>query len=46
MCTKDNLKESDKDLCNKEFENFKIKHDEEIERIKGNKVKKISSMGM
>ncbi len=46
MCTKDSLKETDKDLCNKEFENFKIKHDEEIERIKNSNGKKISSIGI
>ena len=45
MCTKGNLKETDKELCNEEFENFKIKHDEEIERIKNGK-NKINSMGI
>jgi len=46
MCTKSNLKETDKDLCKEEFENFKIKHDEEIKRIKNSDNKLISSMGI
>ena len=46
MCTKDNLKETDKDLCNEEFDNFKKLHYEEIIRIKNSNNKIISSMGM
>lgn len=46
MCTKDNLKETDKKLCIKEFENFKMLHDVEIERIKNSKSKTIYSMGI
>ena len=46
MCTKDNLKETDKDLCNEEFDNFKKLHDEEIIRIKNSNNKLISSMGI
>ena len=34
MNVKDNLKEIDRDLCFKTFDNFKILHDKEIERIK------------
>ena len=46
MCTKENLKETDKDLCKKEFDNFKKLHDEEIIRIKNSNNKLISSMGI
>lgn len=46
MCTKSNLKETDKELCNEEFDNFKIKHNEEIERIRNSENKLISSMGI
>ena len=46
MCTKDNLKETDKNLCNEEFDNFKKLHDEEIIRIKNSNNKLISSMGI
>ncbi len=46
MCTKDNLKETDKDLCNSEFSKFKELHDIEVERIRNNKSKLISSMGI
>lgn len=46
MCTKDNLKETDKNLCNEEFDNFKKLHDMEIERIMYSNNKLISSMGI
>lgn len=46
MCTKDSLNETDKELCVKEFENFKMLHDMEIQRIKNSKNKLISSMGI
>ena len=46
MCTKENLKETDKDLCKKEFDNFKKLHDMEIIRIKNSNNKLISSMGI
>ena len=43
---KNNLEEIDRDLCFERFENFKKLHDKEIERIKNNKNKLISSMGI
>lgn len=43
---KDNLKEIDRDLCFERFENFKKFHDKEILRIKNDKSKLISSMGI
>ena len=46
MCTKDNLKETDKKMCNKEFKNFKKLHNIEIIRIKNSNDKLISSMGI
>ena len=46
MNVKDNLKEIDRDLCFKTFDNFKILHDKEIERIKHSDNKTISSMGI
>lgn len=46
MCTEGNLKETNKALCKKEFDNFKKLHDEEIIRIKNSNNKLISSMGM
>jgi hypothetical protein len=46
MCVKNNLKEVDKDLCFKYFDNFKIMHDEEIDRIKTSNNKVVSSMGL
>ena len=46
MCTKDNLKETDKKMCNKEFKNFKKMHNIEIIRIKNSNDKLISSMGI
>lgn len=46
MCTEGNLKETNKDLCKKEFDNFKKLHDEEIIRIKNSNNKLISSMGI
>ena len=46
MCTKENLKETDKDLCKKEFDNFKKLHNLEIIRIKNSNNKLISSMGI
>lgn len=46
MCIRDNLEEIDRDLCFKEFDNFKMLHDLEIERIKNSNNKLISSMGI
>jgi len=46
MNVKDNLKEIDSDLCFKTFDNFKVLHDKEIERIKHSNDKIISSMGI
>lgn len=46
MCTEDNLKETNRNLCNKEFENFKELHEKEIIRIKNSSNKLISSMGI
>lgn len=46
MNVKSNLKEIDRDLCFKEFDNFKELHDKEIKRIKNSKNKTISSMGI
>ena len=46
MNVKDNLKEIDRDLCFKTFDNFKILYDKEIERIKHSNDKIISSMGI
>lgn len=46
MNVKDNLKEIDKDLCSKTFDDFKIQHDKEIERIKNSNDKTIRSMGI
>lgn len=46
MCTKSNLKETDKEMCLKEFNKFKELHDLEIERIKNSESKLISSMGI
>ena len=46
MCTKDCLKKTDKEMCASEFNNFRILHDLEIERIKTSKSKLISSMGI
>src|SRR5690606_1654977 len=46
MNIKDNLKEIDRDLCFKTFDNFKILHDKEIERIKNNNDRLIGSMGI
>lgn len=43
---KDNLKEIDKELCFKEFDNFKMLHDKEIIRIQSRETKIISSMGI
>lgn len=40
------LDEIDRELCFKEFDNFKKLHDIEIDRIKNSKSKLISSMGM
>jgi len=34
MCVSNNLKEINRELCFKEFDNFKILHDKEVERIK------------
>ena len=46
MNIKDNLKEINRDLCIKTFDNFRKLHDKEIERIKNNKDKIIGSMGI
>lgn len=46
MCTKGNLKETDKEMCLKEFNKFKELHDLEIVRIKNSESKLISSMGI
>lgn len=46
MNIKDNLKEINRDLCIKTFDNFRKLHDKEILRIKNNRSKLISSMGM
>ena len=46
MNVKENLKEIDKDLCFREFDNFKMLHDKEIIRILSSNNKKISSMGL
>ena len=46
MCTKDNLKETDKEMCISEFDKFKKLHDLEIDRIKNSESKLISSMGI
>lgn len=46
MNVKDNLKEIDRDLCIKTFDDFKILHDKEIIRIKSSNNKLISSMGI
>lgn len=46
MNVKSNLKEIDKDLCFREFDNFKMLHDKEIVRILNSNNKKISSMGL
>lgn len=43
---KESLKEIDRDLCFEGFENFKRLHDKEILRIKNDKSKRISSMGI
>lgn len=46
MNIKDNLKEVDRDLCFKTFDNFKVLHDDEIERIRSSNCKLVSSMGL
>jgi len=46
MNVKDNLEEVDKDLCFREFDNFKELHDKEILRIKNSGINSISSMGI
>ena len=46
MNVKDNLKEIDRGLCFKEFNNFKQLHDKEISRLLSSNNKKISSMGI
>lgn len=46
MNVKNNLKEIDRDLCFKTFDNFKILHNKEIEKIKHSNDKTISSMGI
>lgn len=44
--TDSTLTKPDRDLCNQDFNNFKIRHDKEIERIKNSNCKKISSFGI
>ena len=46
MNVKDNLEEVDKNLCLKEFDNFKKLHDKEILRIQNSGINLISSMGI
>ena len=46
MNVKSNLKEIDREECNKTFDNFKKLHDKEIKRIKNSESKIISSMGL
>ena len=46
MNIKDNLREINRDLCIKTFDNFRKLHDKEIERIENSNNKLISSMGM
>lgn len=46
MCSKENLKETDKEKCKDKFSKFKEMHDAEVLRIKGNESKIIGSMGM
>lgn len=49
MNVKDNLKEIDRDKCIQTYDNFKLSHDKEIERLKelkNNGYKLISSMGI
>lgn len=46
MNIKDNLKEINRDLCIKTFDNFRKLHNKEISRIKNNRSKLISSMGV
>ena len=46
MCTEGNLKEINKDLCKKEFDNFRKLHNIEVKRIKNSNNKRISSIGI
>lgn len=46
MNVKNNLKEIDRELCFKEFDNFKVLHDIEIDKLINSGNKKISSMGI
>lgn len=46
MCSRENLKEIDKEKCKDKFSKFKEMHDEEVIRIKGSSSKIIGSMGM
>jgi len=46
MNIKDNLKEINRDLCIKTFDNFRKLHDKEIKRIKNSNSRLISSMGI
>jgi len=46
MNVKDNLEEVDKNLCLKEFDNFKELHDKEILRIQNSGINLIGSMGI
>lgn len=46
MNVKGNLKEIDRELCFSKFDNFKKLHDKEINRIRNNEDKRISSMGL
>ena len=45
MNVKDSLKEVDREKCFKEFDNFKILHDDEINRLRNSK-RNIASMGI
>ena len=46
MCTKKNLKETDKEKCKSNFSKFKELHDVEVLRIKDSDSKLLGSMGM
>lgn len=46
MNVNDDLDEIDQTLCHKTYSNFKILHDNEMIRLKNNKTKTISSMGL
>ncbi|MCB2308444.1 transposase [Clostridium estertheticum] len=46
MNVKDNLEEIDKELCFKQFDNFRKLHDKEILKIQSSSINLISSMGI